>query len=83
MKSLFLILCLAPLSAFCDESTTAAPAAAAKAGEEKTVETPKLTQEITEDLFLRVRGAHLRAVQHGKILGKVASSPVQPTKTNN
>lgn len=61
---------LAPFAlAHADSGENSAPKAV------KTEETVRLTDEASQGLFERIRGAHLRAVKQGKILAAVPSAP--------
>lgn len=74
MKKFLLLAVLVSPFAMADESTTNAPATAAKPEE-----TVTLSQEVTAPLWERVRGAHERALKEGKV---VASNTAAPKTTH-
>lgn len=75
MKTLALLSLLVSPVALAEEAPTATTPP-------KTEETVTLSEEATAPLFERVRGAHLRAQQNGKVASSASPMTVSPMTVN-
>lgn len=71
MKTIVIFAILLSSSAFAEESTTATTPP-------KTEETVTLSEEATAPLFDRIRGAHVRALQSGKVVATTSTMTIAP-----